>query len=150
LRLSGQKEQVVNQAFLSLQSSVATTDAADKIEALFPGASLITKDSLYKNLSGINRLLYQSGRYFLAAIFPVALLLVIWTLKMHRLDFRYQTDILRTMGWQKKQVLLWVLSDTAVIVCIAGVIAALLSIILQRQVLPSMAAAPLLDQGFTL
>ncbi|MBI5635288.1 MAG: ABC transporter permease [Nitrospirae bacterium] len=150
LRLAGLKEAVVNQAFLSLKSSGDTAEAARKVEGLFPGASLITKDSLYKNLSGINRLLYQSGRYLMAVIVPVVLFLVVWTFKMHRLDFRYQTDILKTIGWQRRDVFLWIFLDTAVMACVAVFIASVLSIILQKQILPSLATTPLLNQGFTL
>lgn len=150
LRLAGLKEPVVNQAFLSLKSSKEISSAAKTIEGLFPGVSLITKDNLYKNLSGINRLLYQSGRYFLLIVFPVSLLLMAWILKMHRLDFSYQTDILRTIGWRKKDVFLWGFYDITVIAAGAVLIAVILSFILKWQVLPNLSNTPLLDMGVTL
>jgi len=150
LRLAGLKEPVVNQAFLSLKSSRDTTIAAKKIEGFFPGASLITKDSLYKNLSGINKLLYQSGRYFLLIIFPLSMILILWILKMHKLDFGYQTDILKMIGWQRKDILLWGLYDTSVIMSGAVLIAAVLAFILKWQVLPNLASSPLLNTGVAL
>jgi len=150
LRLAGLKEPVVNQAFLSLKSSKDMSSVSKRIEGLFPGVSLITKDSLYKNLSGINKLLYRFGRYFLLIIVPVSLLLLIWILKMHRLDFSYQTELLRTIGWQKKDIFLWGFYDIAVIMSAAVIIAVALAVILKWQVLPNIASATLLDTGVAL
>ncbi|HBG92822.1 MAG: hypothetical protein A2X54_08820 [Nitrospirae bacterium GWF2_44_13] len=150
LRLAGLREPVVNQAFLSLKSAKDMSPASKRIEGLFPGVSLITKDSLYKNLSGINKLLYQSGKYFLLIVFTVSLLLMLWIFKMHRLDFRYQTDILRTIGWRRKDIFLWGFYDTAVIAAGAVIIAVVLAFILNRQVLPNLANTPLLNTGVAL
>jgi|GEM_PF-1791795 len=150
LRLAELKEPVVNQAFLSLKSSKDTAAAAREIEDIFPGASLITKDSLYKNLTGINKLLYQSGKYFILIIFPLSIILTLWILKMHRLDFKNQADVLKTIGWQKRDILLWGLYDTAVIMSGAVIIAAVLAFILKWQILPNLASSPLLNTGVAL
>jgi cell division protein FtsX len=150
LRLSHQKEPVVNQIFLSLKTSSDSEAVSRKAELLFPGYSLITKDSLLKNLSSFNQFLYRFGNYFVMTITPVSLLLVLWILKIHRLDFRYQGELLKTMGWPKKDRLLWSFYDTSILAGAGLVLAFVLTVLLSWQVLPGLQSAPILDQGFKL
>jgi cell division protein FtsX len=150
LKLSGQKEPVINQVFISLQSSSDIAAVSRNVENLFPGYSLITRDSLLKNLSSFNQFLYRFGTAFVLTILPVSLLLIVWVLKIYRLDFNYQTDILRTLGWPKRNIFLWRFFDTAVIAGAGLVLALVLAVLLSAGFLPMLQNAPILDQGFKL
>ena len=150
LMLSGQKEPVVNQVFISLQSSSDMTAVSHKVENVFPGYSLITRDSLLKNLSSFNQFLYRFGSAFVLTILPVSLLLIVWILKIYRLDFQYQTDILRTLGWPKKDIFTWLFYDTAIVAGAGLVLAFVLAVLLTGGLLPMLQNAPILNQGFKL
>lgn len=150
LKIAGLKEPVINQVFLSLRSSSDIAAVSKKAEALLPGYSIITKDSLLKNLSSFNQLLYRFGSYFVMTIIPLSLLLVVWILKIYRLDFRYQTEILKTIGWPKKDMSAWSMIDISIIVGAGLLLALAMTMVLTRSVLPGLQAAPILQQGFKL
>jgi len=150
LRVSNQKEPVINQVFLSLNSASDMATVGKKAEGLFPGYSLITKDNLLKNLSSFNQFIYRFGSLFVMTVTPISLLLVVWILKMYRLDFRYQTEILKTMGWPRKDVFSWLFYDTSIMVCAGLILATVLMFLLSWEVLPRLQTAPILNQGFKL
>lgn len=150
LRLSHQSKPVINQVFLSLRSSSGRKAAAENAESLFPGYSLITKDSLLKNLSSFNSFLYRFGNYFIVLVTFFSILLIVWTLKIFRLDFAYQSDILKIIGWPRKDLFLWKLYDTSIIMCSGLFFAFILTAILALGVLPMLNTGPLLDLGFRL
>ncbi len=150
LRLSGAAGPVINQIFISLKSAKNIKTVTPEIEALFPGCSLITKDSLFKNLSGFNRMVYSSGRYLIMAVVPLSCLLLFWTIRLHSLEFGEQTTIMRTLGWPPGMVRRWVLLDTGLVLAGGFLLAAILTILLQWQILTLFAIAPLLDQGLKL
>lgn len=150
LRLAGQKEAIVNQLFLSLRSSADMGSVKTAVEGLFPGYSLITKDSLYKNLSSFNQLLYRFGNWFVMTIIPVSLFLAGWILKMHRMEHANLHETLTTIGWPSRDRLMWQFCDAAFIAGIALVPAFILAAILQWQVIPEIQVSPLLNQGFKL
>jgi hypothetical protein len=150
LLLAGLKEPVVNQAFISLGSSKDIKAVTREVEAQFPGFSVITKDSLLKNLSGFNRMVYLSGRYLLMLVVPLSLLLLYWTLKLHGMEFRQQRAILRTLGWPRRLTNQWILLDAGLVLVGGLVVALALLVVLQWQVLPRLEVSPLLDQGVKL
>ncbi len=150
LRISKQQTPVINQVFLSLHSSSDRETVSKKAMNLFPGYSLITKDSLLKNLSSFNKFLYRFGSYFMMIVTPLSLLLAAWIIIIYQLDLSYQTDILKIIGWPRKELFRWRLYDTAVLLfsglCVAFVLSAFLSLI----VLPMLTISPVMDQGFRL
>jgi tetrahydromethanopterin S-methyltransferase subunit F len=150
LKLARQETPVVNQVFISLQSSADMSAVSRSVENVFPGYSLITRDSLLKNLSSFNQFLYRFGSVFVLTILPVSLLLILWILKIYRLDFKYQVDILKTIGWPKKDVLTWLFYDTAIVAGAGLVLAVVLVFILYETFLPTLGSAPILNQGFKL
>lgn len=150
LALAGSDEQIVNQVFVSLASSSDLEGVRRSIAGRFPGYALITKDSLYKNLSSFNRLLYRGGGWFLALIAGLSLLLLLWIMKMHRQEFRSQTRILHTLGWSRKDLSLWLLCDSGLILATASSVALVLVVLLGWKVLAGWQIAPVLDQGFSL
>ncbi len=150
LRLSKQQTPVINQVFLSLHSSSDSKIVSRKAEALFPGFSLITKDSLLKNLSSFNKFLYRFGSYFMMIVTPLSLLLAAWIIKIYQLDLSYQTDILKIIGWPRKELFRWRLYDTTVLLSLGLCVALVLSVLLSSIVLPMLTTAPVLDQGFKL
>ncbi len=150
LKLSHQEKPVINQVFISLQSSSDMPAVSRKVENLFPGYSLITRDSLLKNLSSFNQFLYRSGSAFVMTILPLSLLLIVWMLKIYRLDFKYQTEILKTLGWPKKDIFMWLLYDTAIVTGAGLVLALVLVFLLSGGLVPMLQNAPILDQGFKL
>jgi hypothetical protein len=150
LRVSGQKRSVINQVFLSLHSSSDRGSVVKKVENLFSGFSLITKDSLLNNLSNFNKFLYHFGSYFVMIVTLLSLLLAAWVVKIYQLDLSYQVKILRTIGWPRRELFLWRLYDMSVLLffglCVSLILAAVLSIV----VLPMLTTAPILNQGFKL
>lgn len=150
LRVSNQKEPVINQVFLSLKSSSDRGIVSKKAESLFPGFSLITKDSLLNNLSNFNKFLYRFGSYFIMIVIPLSLLLAGWMIKIYQLDLSYQTAILKTIGWPRKELFRWKLYDTAILLSFGLCVAVVLASVLYLVVMPMLTSAPILNQGFKL
>jgi cell division protein FtsX len=150
LSLSGQNKKIINQVFLSLDSSSDIKQVSQAIARSFPGYSLISKDSLYKNLSAFNRLIYRGGHFVVLAVFPLALLLLAWTLKIHRLEFAGQVEVLRILGWPRVDLRRWLAWDTGYLLIGAMTFAAILTAVIYWELLPHLQIAPLLDQGFHL
>jgi hypothetical protein len=150
LLLSGQHRRIINQVFLSLTSTADIDQVSQSVARSFPGFSLISKDSLYKNLSAFNRLIYRSGHFVVIAVFPLAILLLAWTLKMHRLEFAGQIDILKILGWPRSDLRRWLAWDLCYLLTGAIMAAAILTASLYWGLLPHLQIAPLLDQGFRL
>ncbi len=150
LSLSKQKSQVINQLFLSLDSSADMDTTSESVEQQFPGFSLISRDSLYKNLSAFNQLIIRGGHLMLLAVIPLSLMLTVWTLKIYRLEFRSQIDILQVLGWPISHRKNWLLLDLGFVLIGALVITSLLTAILYWGLLSTMTIAPLLEDGFKL
>jgi hypothetical protein len=150
LALAGIKEHVVNQVFITLASSTTVPGVSREVARAFPDFSLISRDSLYKNLSALNRLIYQGGHLLVGLVIPLALLLLFWVLKIHRLEFTRQIKILSTLGWPRADLRRWLALDLGYLLAGGLIIAAILSIILHFLLLPHLQIAPLLNQGFQL
>jgi predicted lysophospholipase L1 biosynthesis ABC-type transport system permease subunit len=150
LSLAGQSKKIINQVFIALASTADIDQVSRAVERSFPGFSLISKDSLYKNLSAFNRLIYRSGHFVVLAVFPLALLLLAWTLKINRLEFAGQIEVLKILGWPKSDLRRWLAWDTCYLLLGAATVAAILTASLYWGLLPQLQIAPLLDQGFHL
>jgi predicted lysophospholipase L1 biosynthesis ABC-type transport system permease subunit len=150
LLLSGQSEKIINMVFLSLNSTADIDQVNRAIGQSFPGYSLISKDSLYKNLSAFNQLIYRSGDFVILSILPLSLLLLAWTLKLYRLEFAGQIDVLNILGWSKSDLRRWLAWDTCYLLTGAITVAAILTAAIYWGLLPQVQIAPLLDQGFHL
>lgn len=150
LILSRQSEPVVNQVFLSLASSADIDKVKKAVNRAFPNFSLISKDSLYKNLSAFNQLVYRAGHFIVLAVVPVALLLLVWTLKIHRLEFASQLEVLNVLGWPKSALWQWRFFDICFLLIGAVAVTAAITALTYWGLLPHVKMAPLLDQGFQL
>lgn len=150
LALAGLKTRVVNQAFVTLASSGNVTGVSKELARVFPDFSLISRDSLYKNLSAFQRLIYRGGHLLVLLVLPLALLLLFWVLKMHRLEFSGQIAILTTLGWPRKDLRLWQALDLGCLLVGGLLLAACASMILSLLLLPQLRLEPLLNQGFQL
>ena len=150
LDLAGMGEKIINQVFLSLTSSSNIEQVSHVVEQSFPGFSLISKDSLYKNLSAFNQLIYKGGHFLVVVVVPMALLLLAWTLKIHRLEFAGHINILTVLGWPKSDRFRWQAWDMGFLLVGAMAIAAVLTALTYWGLLPQLKIAPLLDQGFQL
>lgn len=150
LTLANQEQRIANQVYLALDSAAEMQQVSRQIEAAFPGFSLLSRDSLYKNLSSINQLIYRGGHLLVGIISPVALLLLFWLLRLHRLEFAGQTLILRTIGWPRRDLACWLAWDLGYLVTGAAILAVLTSAVLAGWLLPLLTSGPLLDQGFHL
>lgn len=150
LSLAQQEERFINQIFISLVSSKDIKSVSAAISLVFPGFSLINRDSLYKNLSAFNQLIIKGGDLLILLVAPIALLLLLWVLKIHRLEFAGQTDLLRIMGWSRKNLRYWHALDMGYLLAGGLLIAGISSLIIQLVLLPHLQIAPLLDQGFQL
>jgi len=150
LDLAGMGEKIINQVFLSLTSSSNIEQVSQAVEQSFPGFSLISKDSLYKNLSAFNQLIYKGGHFLVVVVIPMASLLLVWTLKIHRLEFAGHINVLTVLGWPKSDRFRWQVWDMGFLLVGAMAIAAVLTAFTYWGLLPQLKIAPLLDQGFQL
>lgn len=150
LKLSGKNERIINQVFLSLTAVADMDQVRQGIEQLFPNFSLISRDSLYKNLSAFNQLIYKGGYFMILAVIPIALFLLIWTLKIYRLEFVSQRDVLKVLGWPKADLKWWLVYDLGYLLIGATVVSSLLTASIYWGLLPFLNIEPLLDQSFKL
>jgi len=141
-------EPVINQLFIALDSAAEVGAAGRELAAAFPAFSLISRDSLYQNLSALNRLIYRGGRLFTLLTLPLALLLLFWVLKIHYLEFAGQAAILQILGWPAAARRQWQLLEAACLLAGGLLLAGLLSLLLHYQLLPHLQIGPLLNQGF--
>jgi len=150
LQLIDKSNSVVNQVYISLESASFLSKVQENIESNFPNFSVLTKDRLLKNLSSFNSIMYQFGTYFASAISVLVLFLVFWILKMNRMEFRNQTDILQMIGWPKADVRKWVAIESSFVIVSALGIALILFLIFTLFILPEIKTGILLNQNFTL
>jgi len=150
LKLVNEKTSVINQVYVSLGNASLLPVVQKKISSLFPDFSVITKDRLLKNVSAFNRLIYQFGQYFVFIIVALVILLSAFIFKMHRLEFRNQTEILRIIGWPKRDILRWKLVEAGSMLVVALVISLVLLALFNVTILNNMRADGLLNQNFTL
>lgn len=150
LALAGLKERAINQVFIALAGASDVRGVSSDLARAFPGFSLISRDSLYKNLSAFNRMIYRGGHLFVLLVLPLSLLLLFWVLKMHRLEFTGQTEILQILGWPGRDLRCWQILDLGYLLVGGMLLAGILSVLLHLMVLPHLQIAPLLDQGFQL
>lgn len=150
LRLAKADEPVVNQVFISIASSSDAQILSRQVGNLFPGYALIARDTLFKNLSGFNRMIYSGGNYLSLVAAVLSVLLLFWILKLHALEFTEQQTVLRTIGWQKSLTRRWACLDVGVILLIGSLLAGVLSILFFWQILPLAEAPAFLDHGLKL
>jgi len=150
LALIGKEKLIVNQVFVSLSNASKLGNAQKQIESVLPNFSVLTKDRLLKNLSSFNSLVYQFGNYFVLAIFAIVLFLIYWILKMNRMEFGNQTEILAMLGWSKKQVRTWIFLESVFIIIIALIASVILVVIFALFILPNVEVGALLNQNFKL
>jgi cell division protein FtsX len=150
LTLVPSKTSVANQVYVSLSNASLLPSVQKKIGGLLPDFSVITKDRLLKNVSAFNRLIYQFGNYFVLVIVALVILLSIFIFKILRLEFKDQTEILRTIGWPKQDIFRWRLIEAGSILTIALVISLILLEMFNFTILPNVRADGLLNQNFKL
>jgi predicted lysophospholipase L1 biosynthesis ABC-type transport system permease subunit len=150
LKLIGEKDNIVNQTFISLQSASDLPKVKDELTTLYPSFSIISKDNLLKNLSGLSQMFYRFGTYFSIVMTGISLLLAFSVLRLHRLEYAYQTEILTTLGWPKRKTRLWVVIDTLFIFTGAIIFAFILALILQLQLPTLIKSAPMINYNIKL
>ncbi len=133
LQIIGSKEEITNQAFVSLKSADQLGLSKNELSNQFPGFSILSKDSLLKNLSGLNQLFYKFGLYFEIGMVVISSLLIIFIVRLRRMEYGYQSAILRFLGWPKNKILKWVAIDTSFFLFCSTVFALILSFLLYRQ-----------------
>lgn len=150
LDLAQEQERVVNQVFINLASSMDIRRVSQDLSAAFPGFSLISRDSLYKNLSALNRLIYKGGNLLVLLVAPLALLLLYGLLKIHRLEFAEQARLLEVLGWSRTHLRHWLAWDLGYLLAGGIVFAGIIGGAVYFLLLPYLQIAPLLNQGFQL
>lgn len=150
LRLAKAGEPVVNQVFISIASSGDAQSVSRQVGNLFPGYALITRDTLFKNLAGFNRMIYTGGNYLSFVVAILSVLLLFWILKLYALEFIEQKTVLRTIGWQKSLTRRWAFLDVGVILLIGSLLAGVMSVLFFWQILPLVETPLFLDHGLKL
>jgi predicted lysophospholipase L1 biosynthesis ABC-type transport system permease subunit len=150
LALAASKTAVANQIYVALNNASLLPTIQKKMAALLPDFSIITKDRLLKNVSAFNRLIYQFSRYFIAAIAALMAVLSIFIFKMHRLEFKDQVEIFRTIGWPKQDILRWKLIELGSMFVVALAVSLILLALFDFTILPNVRADGLLNQNFKL
>jgi len=150
LALLGAKREVINQAYVSVADVSHLPAVHDDIARRFVGFSILTKDRLLKNVSSFHRLIYRFGNDFALAIATLALVLIFWVMKMHRMEFGGQTEILKFIGWPQKSIALWVIMESLLIVLLALCVGVVLALMFQWGFLSQMEIGVLPDHNFKL
>lgn len=150
LKLTPDKATIANQVYVSLTNASLLPSVQKKISSLLPDFSVITKDRLLKNVSAFNRLVYQFGQYFVLLIVALVILLSFFIYKMHRLEFKSQAEILRTIGWPKQDILRWKLIEAGSMLIIALAVSLIFLLIFNFTILSNVRADGLLNQNFKL
>lgn len=150
LGLVSSENTVINQVYVSLKNASLLSNAQKNITDQFPDLTIITKDKLLKNVSAFNRLIYQFGNYFILATALVIFTLSFFVFKMHRMEFKNQMEILKTIGWPSSEIGRWKLIEIALIVGSSLVISVLLLFIFNFTILPNVQFDSLLNQNFKL
>jgi hypothetical protein len=150
LRLIGERNTIVNQTFISLSSAAGLPQVESTLNRMYPGYSILSKDSLLKNLSGLNQLFYRFGTYLDLVMAVFSLLLTAAVLKLHRLEYSYQPKLLRTLGWPVRMIRHWLILDTAVILTGALVLAGLFGLLLNSQLPALIKLGPVLNYSLSL
>ncbi len=150
LQILGVKDPIINQTFISLQSASSLPKVEEALSKNYPSYSVISKDSLLKNLSGLNQMFYRFGTYFNIVMLSLSLLLVFAVLRLHFLEYAYQTKLLQTLGWPKAMTRRWVLLDSLTILLGALVFVTAFSMLLYWQLPALIKLGPLLNYNLAL
>lgn len=150
VKLAMLKTETVNQIYISLKSASSLSKVQNSISSQFSDFSIITKDSLLKNVSVFNRLLYQFGNYFILAISFLIAVLSIFIFKMHGLEFKNQMEILKIIGWPKREVRYWRYMEICFMAGSALVIAIIFLSVFNMTIISRIQAGSLLNQDFKL
>jgi hypothetical protein len=105
--ITGLSQEVVNQAFIHLHQATDVPKIKPLLARQLPYLKVITQDSLLKNLSGLNAMIFKFGKYFLTAIVIITIAAVAMGLRFYLLDFTNQHQILRMIGWNKVSLRRW-------------------------------------------
>ncbi|MGD9809328.1 MAG: hypothetical protein AB7E76_03290 [Deferribacterales bacterium] len=147
VKLAGVPSGYVNQIYAALTSASETESFAEKAGEIFPGFTVVTKDSLYKNLKGISGLMLSFGKAVTAVLSSVGLVLIVFLLKIHSYDFRRNRDTLKMLGWPPSLVRSWLAADTAVILGAAVIFCTLLTVVFIFAALPAFDVAPMVQEA---
>ncbi len=150
LHLAGKGEPVANQIYISLANASSLPRAQEEIKKAFPQFSVITKDRLLKNLSSFHRLVYRFGDYLATGVAFLALILVVWILKIGRMELGEQAKILRSMGWPQSRLRQWAAVEIGAIIVLSLLFCLVLLAIFYWGVLPRIKGEVLMDQNFKL
>lgn len=150
LRLIESESSVINQVFLSLNEASQLSNVQEQVEDQFPEFSIITKDKLLKNLSSFNQLIYNFGQYFIFGISVLSGVLIFWILKINRLEFKAQNEVLTAIGWPQKSLMNWRITENVYILSAALVVSIILITILNWAILPHIEIGTPLNQDFQL
>lgn len=150
LYILGEKNDVINQTFISLSSASDLPKVKVELIEYYPSYSIISKDNLLKNLSGLNQMFYRFGNYFTIAMIAISLLLTAFVLRLHRLEYTYQSEILNTLGWTKGKIKQWVVVETLCILVFAVFFASIFALLLKWQIPTLVKLGPLINYDLPL
>ncbi len=119
VELAGALAGSVNQMFVSLDDATETKRFIRDAQTLMPGFSIITRDSLYKNLKGISGIMHRFGNAVILLLWIIGFVLIGILLKIHTHDFKQHNETLRMIGWPSGFLRSWMLLDVAVILIVA-------------------------------
>lgn len=150
LDIKDSDDQWVNQVYISIKKASQLAEVQKQIAPILPQFSITTKDQLLNNLSTFNKLTYQFGTYFSVMISVIAAILILWLLKVNRLEFKEQLQILRSVGWSSKMLTSWVVLESGLLLLISLSIAIAIASILYWGVLSRVEIGSLFSQNFSL
>ncbi|MCL4378792.1 MAG: ABC transporter permease [Actinobacteria bacterium] len=150
LKLIGEKDNIVNQVFISLKSASDLPKVKEELTKLYPSYSIVSKDSLLKNLSGLSQMFYRFGTYFSIIMAVISLALAFSVLRLHQLEYTYQTEILKILGWPKRKIRQWVVIDALFVLTCALLFACILALLLQWQIPSIIKSAPAINYNIKL
>ena len=76
---------------------------------------------------------YRFGTYFETGMALATLILVAFSIKLRRLEYRYQTDIFRILGWPGNKIKKWIILDYSLVLFVSALLAVVFILILWWQ-----------------
>jgi len=122
LSLSNLPPGSVNQMFVELREGGDVPKISGQI-ATDLNATVVTKDSLYQNLSAYNQFVVKAGVIALWVLLPASLLLFIWLLKLYQKENQPYVKTLKLIGWPRHLVMSWLANEALMLLVLASVLA---------------------------
>ena len=120
--LGGMDAGGANMLFATLKKGVAPEDVRTQMAEIVPGAMLSTADNIGGMLKGFARIGDTMSKLVGAVVLGFAILLSSWLIAGSLNERSWQIGLMRTVGWQRKDILAAVAAETILLGLLGGLL----------------------------